>query len=198
LPGDEAQGPLREGLGLVVTRGFRFLLEIARQSVPDNYGNSYFWVKPDRIVPLHFVQEVDERLDKEGKVLRALDERRAVRLARWFKKRKTQSVAVCLLHSYANPEHERAVRRVFEREHPEAFLSISSDVLPEYREYERAMTTCMDAALKPHIKHYVDQGERRVRHLLGNTPFLVMKSNGGVIGARAPRPSSRAFPSRSR
>ena len=173
-----------EGLGLVVTNGFRFLLEIARQSVPDNYGNSYFWVKPERIVPLHFVQEVDERLDPNGKVLKSLSEKSATRVARWFKKTGVQSVAVCLLHSYANPRHEQAVREIFRKECPTAFISLSSDVLPEYREYERAMTTCMDAALKPHIKQYVDQGENRVRDLLGNTPFLVMKSNGGVISAR--------------
>ncbi len=173
-----------EGLGLVVTNGFRFLLEIARQSVPDNYGNSYFWVKPERIVPLHFVQEVDERLDPNGKVLKPLSEKSAARVARWFKKRGVQSVAVCLLHSYADPRHEQAVRKIFRKEFPAAFISLSSDVLPEYREYERAMTTCMDAALKPHIKQYVDQGENRVRDFLGNTPFLVMKSNGGVISAR--------------
>ncbi|MDP7386960.1 MAG: hydantoinase/oxoprolinase N-terminal domain-containing protein, partial [Nitrospinota bacterium] len=103
-----------EDLGLIVTRGFRFLLEIARQSVPDNYGNSYFWVKPDRIVPLHLVQEVDERLDHHGNVLRPLNEKSAARAARWFRKRGIQSVAICLLHSYADPRHERAIRRVFE------------------------------------------------------------------------------------
>ncbi|MBI2881442.1 MAG: hydantoinase/oxoprolinase family protein [Candidatus Tectomicrobia bacterium] len=173
-----------EGLGLVVTRGFRFLLEIARQSVPDNYGNSYFWVKPDRIVPLHLVREVAGRLDPKGRALHPLDEPGARRLARWFRKKGVRSVAVCLLHAYANPRHERAVRRVFGKEYPEAFLSLSSDVMPEYREYERAMTTCMDAGLKPHIQKYVDQGEARVRGLLGKTPFLVMKSNGGVISAR--------------
>ena len=173
-----------EGLGLIVTRGFRFLLEIARQSVPDNYGNSYFWVKPDRIVPLHLVQEVDERLDHHGNVLKPLNEKSAARAARWFRKRDIQSVAICLLHSYADPRHERAIRKVFEKEFPEAFISLSSDVMPEYREYERAITTCIDAALKPQIKRYVDAGERRVRDLLGDVPFLVMKSNGGVFSAR--------------
>jgi N-methylhydantoinase A len=173
-----------EGLGLVVSKGFRFILEIARQSVPDNYGNSYFWVKPDRIVPLHLVKEVEERLDHHGKVLKPLNEQKVAQVARWFKKKGIRSVAVCLLHAYANPKHEKAVRRIFEKEYPEAFISLSSDVMPEYREYERAMTTCMDAALKPHIKKYVDQGEARVKDLLGKTPFLVMKSNGGVISAR--------------
>ncbi|MFQ5914718.1 MAG: hydantoinase/oxoprolinase family protein [Nitrospinota bacterium] len=173
-----------EGLGLIVTRGFRFLLEIARQSVPDNYGNSYFWVKPDPIVPLRFVREVDERLDPRGKALKPLNPKSAAQAARWFKGKDIRSVAVCLLHSYANPNHERAVRRAFKREHPDAFLSLSSDVMPESREYERAMTTCVDAALKPHIKRYVDQGEARVKGLVGEAPFLVMKSNGGVISAR--------------
>src|ERR671932_1271403 len=71
------------GLGLIVTRGFRHLLEIARQSVPQGYGNSYFWVKPERIVPLHLVAEVDERLDFRGNVLRAFDESDARRVAQW-------------------------------------------------------------------------------------------------------------------
>ncbi len=173
-----------EGLGLVVTEGFRHLLEIARQSVPDGYGNSFFWVKPDRIVPLHLVNEVPERCDVRGKVLRPLERGRTADVARWFKARGVQAVGVCLLHSYANGAHERAVRQVFRREFPECEVSISSEVMPEYREYERAVTTCMDAGLKPHLKAYVRHAADRVGRLLPRAPFLVMKSNGGVVGAR--------------
>ena len=72
------------GLGFITTKGFRDVLEIGRQSVPDSYGNSYFWVKPDRIVPLHLVQEVDERLDHAGAVIRDFDEQGARAVARWF------------------------------------------------------------------------------------------------------------------
>src|SRR5207302_6229043 len=75
------------GLGLIVTRGFKHLLEIARQSVPQGYGNSYFWVKPERIVPLHLVQEVDERLDFSGAVLTPLDVDEAEAAALWFRDR---------------------------------------------------------------------------------------------------------------
>lgn len=173
-----------EGLGLVVTKGFRSLLEIARQSVPDSYGNSYFWVKPARIVPLHFVREVDERLDSDGKVVRTLSGKSVSSAVRWFKRQGVKSVAVCLLHAYASPRHEQEIKKIFAKEFPDVFVSFSNEVMPEYREYERAMATCMDAALKPHIKQYVDKGEKRVRELFKNTPFLVMKSNGGVISAR--------------
>lgn len=173
-----------EGLGLVVTKGFRSLLEIARQSVPDSYGNSYFWVKPARIVPLHFVREVDERLDSDGKVLRSLSKKSVSNAVRWFKRQGVKSVAICLLHAYANPRHEQEIKKIFAKEFPDVFVSLSSEVMPEYREYERAMATCMDSALKPYIKQYIDKGEKRVRELFENTPFLVMKSNGGVISAR--------------
>ncbi len=173
-----------EGLGLVVTQDFRHLLEIARQSVPDGYGNSFFWVKPDRIVPLHLVKEVPERCDFRGKLLRRLDRAAAAEVARWFKARGVQALGVCLLHSYANGAHERAVRQIFRREFPECDVSLSSEVMPEYREYERAVTTCMDAALKPHLKAYVRHAAARVGRLLPRAPFLVMKSNGGVVGAR--------------
>ena len=173
-----------EGLGLVVTQGFRHLLEIARQSVPDGYGNSFFWVKPDRIVPLHLVKEVPGRCEFRGKVLRPLDRGATAEVARWFKARGVQAVGVCLLHSYANGAHERAVRQIFRREFPECEVSLSSEVMPEYREYERAVTTCMDAALKPHLKAYVRHAAARVARLLPRPPFLVMKSNGGVVGAR--------------
>src|SRR6185436_20594544 len=82
------------GLGLVTTDGFRHVLEIARQAVPKGYGNSYFWVKPDRIVPLHRVREVPERVSFRGEVLRALDEDAAVEAARWFARHGVLNIGV--------------------------------------------------------------------------------------------------------
>jgi N-methylhydantoinase A len=172
------------GLGLIVTRGFAHLLEIARQSVPQGYGNSYFWVKPERIVPLHLVQEVDERLDFRGQVLRPIDLRDAERVATWFRERGIDCIGVCFLHSYARPDHERQMRDVLAREHPGASVSLSSDVLPEYREYERAVTTLVDAFVKPRVGRYVAQIEARLRtDLRPGVPFYIMKSNGGVASA---------------
>jgi N-methylhydantoinase A len=173
-----------EGLGFLTTAGFRHLLEIGRQSVPDGYGNSYFWVKPDRIVPLHLVREVPERLDAGGRVLRPLDEGAVRDQAAWFRDHGVTAVGVCLLHAYANPAHEQRVREVFAEAYPECSLSISSDVLREYREYERSVTTLVDAFVKPTIARYVRTLAERLDERTGrDVPFFVMKSNGGVTSA---------------
>ena len=173
------------GLGLITTQGFRHVLEIARQAVPRGYGNSYFWVKPERIVPLHLVREVPERLNFRGEVLRSFDEASAAEAARWFRDRSIDSIGVSFIHAYANPEHEQRMRVVLEREHPGAHVSISSDVLPEYREYERTVTTLVDAFVKSRVSAYVGAIQGRLdTELERGVPFYVMKSNGGVISAR--------------
>src|SRR2546428_7660434 len=173
------------GLGLVTTQGFRHVLEIARQAVPRGYGNSYFWVKPERIVPLHLMREVPERLNFRGEVLRPFDEAVALEVARWFQNSGIDSIGVSFIHAYANPEHEQRMRAVLEREHPGAHISISSDVLPEYREYERTVTTLVDAFVKSRVAAYVGAIQARLDAELGaGVLFYVMKSNGGVISAR--------------
>jgi N-methylhydantoinase A len=175
------QGEIRS-LGLIVTEGFRHILEIARQSVPEGYGNSYFWVKPDRLVPLQYVREVGGRMNFRGAELRALDEQQAREAARFFREQKVEAIGICLLHSYANDAHERRLAEIVAEEYPEATLSLSCTVLPEYREYERAVTTLVDAFVKPYLDRYL----KRVHDELGplqNTPFLVMQSSGGVASA---------------
>jgi N-methylhydantoinase A len=176
-------------LGFITTEGYEFILEIARQAVPDGYGNSYFWVKPPRIVPADLVRTVGGRMDFEGNELRPFDEASAVAAARWFRERGIRTIGVCLLHSYANDEHELQMRAVLLREHPEAVVSISSEVLREYREYERSMTTLVDAAVKPKVSRYVRTIHERLDEFTatdegrGRIPFYIMKSNGGVLSA---------------
>ncbi len=167
-------------LGFITTEGFEFMLEIARQSVPDGYGNSYFWVKPPRIVPAHRVRTVGGRLDHTGAEVRPFDEASAVAAARFFKEQGITAIGVCFLHSYADPAHELAMREVLRREHPDAVVSISSEVLREYREYERSVTTLVDAAVKPIMMRYLTN---IAGHLEKGVPFYVMKSNGGVLSA---------------
>ncbi len=172
-----------DDLALIVTKGFRHILEIARQSVPDSYGNSYFWVKPDRLVPVHRVFEIDERLDFRGRVLRPLDEDSIRAAAADLRKYGVNSVGVCLIHGYANPAHEERVREILEAECPEIAVSLSSDVWPEYREYERAMTTLVDAFVKPHMRRYLGRIDEQLPEALSERPFLVMQSSGGVLSA---------------
>jgi N-methylhydantoinase A len=197
-------------LGFVTTEGFGALLEIARQSVPDGYGNSYFWVKPPRIVPADLVRTVGGRLDHTGAELRPFDEDQARAAARFLRDREVEAVGVCFLHGYANPAHERRMREVLATEHPQAAVSLSSEVVAEYREYERAMTTLVDAAVKPRVGRYmatiarrlaamaptpsrptgaststdpIPAGPRGPDPLPAGPAFYVMKSNGGVLSA---------------
>ncbi len=171
-------------LGFITSEGYEFMLEIARQSVPDGYGNSYFWVKPDRIVAPDRVKTVAGRLDHTGAELRPFDNAQAAGVARWFRDRGIDTIAVCFLHSYASTGHEEQMARVLAREHPDAVVSLSSQVLPEYREYERSMTTLIDAAVKPRVSRYLASIAQRVAGLCGSgVPLHVMTSNGGVATA---------------
>ncbi len=175
-------------MGFITTEGYEHVLEIARQSVPDGYGNSYFWVKPPRIVPADLVRTVRGRLDATGAEVRPFDEEQAVQVARWFRDRGVDVLGVCFLHSYADPSHERRMLEVLRREHPGAVVSVSSEVLREYREYERSMTTLVDAAVKPRVARYVGGIRDRLDALAAGAdrppvPFAVMTSSGGVLSA---------------
>src|SRR3954464_3854564 len=172
-------------LGFVTNTGHEAMLEIARQSVPDGYGNSYFWVKPDRIVPRDLVKGVEGRLDVNGEEVRPFDEDGARAVARWFRAHGGDTLGVCFLHAYANPVHEQLMRKGLREEHPDAVVSLSSEVLREYREYERAMTTLVDAAVKPRLSAYVSNISARLADYVGGraVPFYLMKANGGVLSA---------------
>lgn len=175
-------------LGFITNKGYEAVLEIARQSVPDGYGNSYFWVKPDRIVPRDLVRSVRGRLDYTGAEIRPFDEEQAREVARWFKAKGINALGVCFLHAYANPAHEERMRDIIAEEHPDAVVSISSEVLREYREYERSMTTLVDAAVKPRLSRYINNIKSRLDAFVGSgqdtgVPLYVMKSNGGVLSA---------------
>lgn len=170
-----------EGLGLIVTKGFRHLIEIARQSVPDGYGNSLFWVKPPRLVPLHLVREAPGRMDHTGAELEELNETATLASVDALVEQGVKCIGVCLLHSYANNTHEERIGKLIAERHPDVFVSLSSRVLPEYREYERAMTTLIDVMVKPYCKTYLSRAGAAVRERAGNIPFLIMQSNGGVV-----------------
>lgn len=170
-------------IGLIVTQGFREILEIARQTVPGEWGSIYVWVKPPRVVPLERVHEVRERMTYRGEVQVPLDEEDVRQVARRLRDQGVGTLAISFLHSYANPAHERRAREIIEEEHPGCYLSTSWETLPEFREYERTLTTCLNAALKPVISRYLNGLQERVARLGVRTPLQVMKSAGGVVSA---------------
>jgi N-methylhydantoinase A len=169
------------GLGLLVTNGFRDMIEIARQSVPDGYGNSFFWVKPPRLVPLHLVREIKGRLRFDGSEIEPIDPDFALNSISELVNEGVNCIGVCLLHSYANSKHEKFIGELIKKHFPNIFFSLSSVVLPEYREYERAMTTLIDVLVKPYCETYLGNAAKKLYYDGIKFPFLIMQSNGGVV-----------------
>lgn len=171
-------------VGLIVTRGFKHVLEIARHTVPGEWGTLYSWVKPARVVPLSHVVEVDERIDKDGNVVTALDPQSLDAACQRLTELGVVSIAVCLMHAYRNGEHEQAIKRRLLRQQAEWLISLSSEVMPEFREYERMVTTATNAVLAPLVGQYFAEFDRRVKEELGAaTSVYVMRSAGGVVNA---------------
>ncbi len=163
----------------ITTEGFRDLLEIQTGIRPTLYDLQFQKLKP--LVPRYLCFGVPERLDYRGEVLVPLDED-AVRCAvRELREEGVESVAVCLLHSYINPEHERRIGEILAAELPSVLCSLSSEVAPEFREYFRASTTVINAAIRPVVSRYLGNIQARVRRSGVTGEMLVMQSNGGVL-----------------
>lgn len=181
-----ATNMILEGKGartaLVTTRGFRHVLAIGRQDIPRK-ANLYTWVKPVPPVPSSRIVEVDERVAAGGAVLEALDEATVRAAAEKIRSMNVQAVAVCLIHAYANPAHERRVAEILREELPDLAVTVSSDVLPVVREYERSLTTVLNATVMPGVTTYVKNLEKRLDDEGATPPLMLMQSNGGVAGA---------------
>ncbi len=171
---------------LLTTAGFRYVLEIGRQDVPRR-ASLFSWVKPKRPVPASRIYEIAGRIDPLGSELIPLDEAAVRTAARAIRAAGIRAVAVVFLHSYAEPSHERRAAAIVAEEHPEALVSISSDVLAVFREYERSMTTILNVHVMPVVSAYVARLASRLADLAIAAPLLLMKSSGGVTGAEAVR-----------
>jgi N-methylhydantoinase A len=168
-------------VGLLTTKGFRDVLEIRRVRLPKLYDIT--WKKPEPLVPRHLRREVDERMGAFHRMVKPLDEDSARTAIEDLKAQGVEAVAICFLHSYADPAHERTVaemaRDTFE------YVSVSSDVLPEMREYERTATTVLDAYVKPLVSRYLGNLELNLGKQGVTAPIRVMQSGGGLISAAA-------------
>jgi N-methylhydantoinase A len=166
---------------LLTTRGFKYVLEIGRQDVPRR-ASLFAWIKPRRPIPPEHIFEVDGRMGSDGREITPLGEEGVRRHAQAIKVQGIRAIAVVLLHSYTNPEHERRVAAILREEIPDAIVSLSSSVLPVFREYERSMTTILNASVMPVVTSYIAELDRRLQASGIRAPMLVMKSNGGVMG----------------
>jgi N-methylhydantoinase A/oxoprolinase/acetone carboxylase beta subunit len=168
-------------IGMITTEGYRDILHIARHKKPLNFSNyqDLPWQRYPIVRRRHRLT-VPERVVKDGSVLVPLDEDAARARVRELKEAGVEAVAVCLLFSFVNPEHERRVAEIVREEFPEAFLSVSSDVLPQYREYERFSTVCLNAYVGPKVAGYVRRLEDALEEMEVRTQLHLMTSASGV------------------
>jgi N-methylhydantoinase A len=164
--------------GLITTRGFRDVLEIGREKRFDAYDLQIEF--PEPLVPRHLRMEITERMHATGAVLTPLDEASVREAIGNLVDAGCESVAVCLLHSYRNAAHERRVREIVGEVAPGMPVTLSSDVLPEMKEYERTTTTAINAYAKPVTARYLTKLEERVKERGFKGEFLMMQSSGGI------------------
>ncbi len=177
-------------VALVTTAGFQDVLEIMRTNNPYMYDLK--WEKPKPLIPRHLRFEIKERIRHTGEIWTPLDEDGTRALAKLIKSKGINTIAVCLLHSYANPIHEQRFREVFLEEHPDCIVVISSDVAPEIREFERTSTAVINASTVPIITSYLDDLNKELQDRGLLRDLYVMQSNGGMITAG----TARNYPAR--
>lgn len=165
---------------LITTRGFRDVLELRRLRIPVLYDLQY--KKPPPLVPRRLRLEINERLRARGVVKEALDEASVVQATALLREAGVEAVAISLLHSYANPAHERRVAEIVRAGLPESvYVTCSADILPEIREYERTSTAVVNAYVGPIVRNYLSALARDVRAVGVKGALQIMQSNGGVM-----------------
>lgn len=167
-------------IGLAATRGFPDLLYIRRETKENIYDLD--WRKPLPLVPRHLTFEIEERLDVNGDVLVPLTD--VGPLVEWIERQGLEDLAVCLLHAYRNPAHEERLREEVLRRLPELRITLSSEVWPEWREFERTYNTALNAALKPVVEAYLHDLVRAVREEIGHARVHLMHADGGILEPR--------------
>ncbi len=184
-----ATNTIIEGKGakaaLIATEGFRDVFEIARQIRPKLYD--IFCDKPKPLIPRSLCFEVPERLDFAGEVLEPLDEAKVREVAQLIKQEGVEAVVVCLLHSYVNAAHEKRVGEIVREEMPGVFVTLSSDLCPEMREYFRASTTAINALVMPIVSRYIERLEQRLTAIGLHAGLHLMTSAGGIMSSQVAR-----------
>ncbi len=166
---------------LITTEGFRDILKIGRQNRHQLYN--LFIQKPKELIPRRFRFEVEERIGPKGEILTSLNKNQVESLIPKLKRENVESVAVALLFSYINRVHEREIETILRKSLPKIHVSLSADVAPEHREYERISTAAVNAVLMPTISNYLADLKDEMRRMRIKAPLCVMQSDGGIATA---------------
>lgn len=167
--------------GLITTQGFRDILEIGRLRTPGMFDLS--WDKPKPLIPRRHRREVTERIGADGAVITPLDTAQVLEAGDYFQGENLESIAVCFINSYRNPEHENAAATVLRQAYPELSVTTSVSVLPEQREYERTSTTVVNAYVLPVMRDYLKMLQSELLAMGITAPVFVANSNGGLARA---------------
>jgi len=171
-------------VGLVTTKGYRQVLQIARSYVPGGLGGWVIYNKSHPLAPLACTIEADERMGADGKVVRLLNEKSLERELRKLKKENIEALTISLINSYANPVHERAIEKVAKRILPGIPVSLSYNVVPEMQEYERTITTVANSYVRPRVADYVANLERKLKRSMKSVKLHILRSDGGMASAK--------------
>ncbi|MHA6260319.1 hydantoinase/oxoprolinase family protein [Sporosarcina sp. CAU 1771] len=164
--------------GLITTKGFRDVLEIARGNRPDLFNVRY--QKPKPIIPRYLRREVDERLNYKGDIIQSLKKEDLEKIILDFKKEAVEAIAIVFLHSYKNPVHEIEAVKLVKELWPEVSITASYEITKEWREYERTNTTAMNSYVKPIASSYINRLEQKLTDRKINKQKYIMQSNGGT------------------
>jgi N-methylhydantoinase A len=167
-------------VGLVTTRGFRQVLQVARSFVPGGLAGWITWPKPTPLAHLEDTVEIPERVDTRGRVLVELDEDAARAALGHLREQGVEALTIAFVNAFANPDHERRVAELAAKELPGIPVSLSSEILPEIREYERTITTVANSYVRPVVGRYLESLERQLRDGGVGSPVHVLRSDGGL------------------
>ena len=170
---------------LLTTKGFKDILYIGRQNRPHLYD--FRAVKPPPLLPRQMILEVNERILADGTIHISLTEEEIQNTIRQVKEAGVTAVAICLLHAYTNPVHEQMLKEALKKHLPSITISISSEILPEFREYERTSTTVIDAYIKPLVEKHLNGLEKELSVIGIKSELFIMQSGGGVLTAAEAR-----------
>jgi len=177
-------------VGLITTQGFEDVLEIRRVARPKEAAFDFEVDNPPPLVPRYLRKGIVERINKKGQIFTPLDEDSVRKAVSFLKEEKVEAIVISLLFSFLNPIHEQRVAEICGEIFPETLVSLSSEICPEFREYERTCTTVMNGYLGPVIKRYMDNLMNRLKQRYADIRLHIMQSNGGSMTAEVARDHS--------
>ena len=172
-------------VGLVTTKGYRQVLQIARSFVPGGLGGWVIYQKSEPMAPLELTIEADERVSAKGEIVSVLNESSLRESLKNLAKEKIEALTVCLINSFTNKIHEEKVRDIALEIMPEVPVSISSEVIPELQEYERAVTTVTNSYVRPKVETYINNLESELLEKMKEVKLSILRSDGGLASAQS-------------